>query len=204
MKNLIKTSLISSAICLVHVGCASASPHHKHAAPAANETSAIAATGQTNLVDGANHKGYLKPGASVALQHDFSGKIDAGELGEMTVDLVMQPKDATVSVYYTATDGLNLLSGGEQRTIDVSASDFDNGSSPLGSQTLRFRAAVDGRYYINAFIDVTHPNGQKLGRVLTMPVYVGTAPAKVKSQKIIKQKSGRSIIVMPAKETVIN
>lgn len=204
MKNLIKTSLISSAICLVHVGCASASPHHKHTAPAASETSAIAATGQTNLVDGANHKGYFKPGASVALQHDFSGRIDAGELGEMTVDLVMQPKDAEVSVYYTATDGLNLLSGGERRTTHVSVSDFENGASPLGSQALRFSAAEDGRYYINAFVRITHPNGQSLGRVLTVPVYVGTAPAKAKSQKVITQSSGRSIIVMPAKETVIN
>ena len=204
MKNLIKTALISSAICLVHVGCASASPHHKHAAPATSETSATVATGEANLVDGTNHKGYLKPGASVALRHDFSGRIDAGKLGEMTVGLVMQPKDAEVSVYYTATDGLSLLSGGELRTTHVSVSDFENGASPLDSQALRFRAAEDGRYYINAFVRITHPNGQSLGRVLTVPVYVGTAPAKAKSQKIITHSSGRSIIVMPAKETIIN
>ena len=182
-------------MCFGFAACTSASP-----APAQAQD---VTPSQTTLVDGTNAKGYAKPGASVALRHDFSGKIDPGQLGEMTVDLVMQPIDGTVSVNYTASKGLNLVSGGDRSSFDVKAEDFKGGASPFESQTLRFQTSENGRFYINAFVDVTRANGQTRGRVLTVPVTVGTGVNLSKPQNLIQQSSGRAIVVMPAEETVI-
>lgn len=150
-----------------------------------------------------NQYGYSKPGASVKLRHDFDGKINPGQVGSFSVDLIMAPVDGMVRVSFAGSEGLEVLSGGDARETSVTKAAFIDETAPLGDQSLQFRAQEDGRYYINAFVDVVYPNGQKQSRVITMPINVGTGQYKSQSKGVeIDTKSGRGIAVMSAEETI--
>ena len=157
----------------------------------------------TTIVAAQTVEGYTKPGASVKLRHDFSGKLNAGQVGNMSLDMIMPPTDGTVKVSFSSTDGLDILSGGDVSETRITKSAFTSEAAPMAPRQLQFRALQDGVYYINAFIDVTSEQGQTLGRVITIPVNVGTAVRKPSNQDVaIDESSGRSIVIMSAEETV--
>ena len=157
----------------------------------------------TTIVAAQTAEGYTKPGASVKLRHDFSGKVNAGQVGNMSLDLIMSPTDGTVTVSFSSTDGLDILSGGDVSETQIKKAAFTDETAPMAPRQLQFRALEDGVYYINAFIDVTSEQGQTLGRVITIPVNVGTAVRKPSNQDLtIDESSGRSIVTMSADETV--
>ncbi|MEP6343098.1 MAG: hypothetical protein ABJ275_07260 [Maricaulaceae bacterium] len=148
-------------------------------------------------------QGYVKPGASVKLRHDFSGKLNAGQVGAMSMDLIMPPTDGKVSISFSSSDGLDILSGKSGSDAQLQKAAFTNEAAPMAPQQLQFRALEDGVYYINAFIDVTHEQGQKRSRVITIPVKVGTGTLKpVNNGVSVDDSSGRSIAIMSADETV--
>ena len=188
MKLLFKVCFLSTAICFGHIGCASAASN----------------AGKT-LVKAEAQNGYTKPGASVALRHDYKGQTSPGQRGEMTVDVIMQPTDGIVSVSFSASEGLSLLSGADAQTFQVSRDDFSDNGSPLGERKLSFRADEDGRYYVSAFVSITDPSGITQSRVVAMPVPIGTGVVKAKTNGVLgtDTQSGRAIIIMEAEETVI-
>lgn len=165
-----------------------------------------AATEKADIISAAaNEQGYSKPGADVQLRHNFSGKLNAGQVADFSVDLVMPPTDGVVSVSFTSTKGLDILSGASQSKTTISKASFKDGASPITPKRLQFRALEDGVYYVNAFIDVEYSNGQKRSRVITMPVNVGAAQAKPVNNGVkVETSSGRAIAVMDASETIEN
>ena len=165
--------------------------------------SSAAADKPTTIAAAQTLEGYSKPGASVKLRHDFSGKLNAGQVGNMSLDLIMPPTDGTVKVSFSSTGGLDILSGGDVGETRIKKEAFINEDAPMAPRQLQFRALEDGAYYINAFIEVTSEQGQTLGRVITIPVIVGTAVRKPSNQDLtIDDSSGRSIVIMSADETV--
>jgi len=128
-----------------------------------------------------------------------------GDLGEMSIDVVIPPTDAIVTVSFTASDGLSLVSGGELETVQVTREAFANNGSPIQTRKLQFRANEDGRYYITAFVSVAGASGIKQSRVVGVPVPIGTGQSVKKQPEGIltkSQETGRSIIVMDANETI--
>jgi len=190
MRNIFKISLGFSVALLGGIACSSA------AQVKADKPQTIAAA--------ENSQGYSKPGANVKLSHNFSGKMNAGQVGDMTVKFIMPPTDGRVQVSFTATDGLELLSGGDRReTVLTKAAFVDATQAPMAPQFLQFRAQDDGVYYVNAFIDVIYEGGEKRSRVITMPVSVGTGVAKPVNNGVeIDDSSGRAVAVMSADETI--
>lgn len=157
----------------------------------------------TTTVAAQTVEGYAKPGANVKLRHDFSGKLNAGQVGNMSLDLIMPPTDGTVKVSFSSTDGLDILSGGDVSETRIKKAAFTSEATPMAPRQIQFRALEDGVYYINAFIDVTSEQGQTLGRVISIPVNVGTAIRKPSNKGLtIDESSGRSIVIMSADETV--
>lgn len=187
MRHIMKISLGLSIAMMGGLACASA-----------------AQVKQDTLIAAENSQGYSKPGASVRLSHNFSGKINPGQVGDMTVNFIMPPTDGRVQVSFAATDGLDLLSGGDKRETLLQKSAFANTQQPpMAPQFLQFRAQNDGVYYVNAFIDVFYEGGQKRSRVLTIPVSVGTGASKPINTGIeLDNSSGRNIAVMRASETI--
>ncbi len=171
----------------------------------ANYASATQVKSET-IVAAENSQGYSKPGANVRLSHNFSGKLNAGQLGDMTVNFIMPPTDGRVEVSFSATNGLELLSGGDKRTTVLSKSAFvDPNNAPMAPQYLQFRAQEDGVYYVNAFIDVFYDADFKQSRVITMPVKVGSGVAKPVNNGItLDDSSGQTIAIMSASETIKN
>jgi len=151
-----------------------------------------------------NSQGYSKPGANVKLSHNFSGKMNAGQVGDMTVKFIMPPTDGRVQVSFTTTDGLELLSGGDLRETVISKAAFlDAGQDAVRPQYLQFRAQEDGLYYVNAFVDVIYEGGEKRSRVITLPVSVGSGVAKPVNNGIsLEDSGGRAVAVMSATETI--
>jgi len=187
-KNIFTKGFAISAIVLASVACTSA----------ATEKADIISTA-------ANAQGYSKPGADVKLRHNFDGKLNAGQVADFSVDLLMPPTDGVVSVSFTSTEGLDLLSGGSKSETTVSKAAFIDEAAPITPKRLQFRALEDGVYYVNAFIDVEYPNGQKRSRVITLPVNVGVAQAKPVNNGVkVETTSGRAIAVMEASETIEN
>ena len=148
-------------------------------------------------------EGYAKPGASVKLRHDFSGKLNPGQVGDMSLDLIMPPTDGTVRVSFSGTNGLDILSGGSAEETVLQKAAFTDETAPMAPKQLQFRALEDGVYYINAFIDVTSEQGLVRSRVITIPVNVGSAQSKpVNNGVSVDDSSGRAIAIMQAEETV--
>lgn len=157
----------------------------------------------TTIAAAESAQGYAKPGASVKLRHDFSGKLNAGQVGDISMALIMPPTDGKVSISFSSSDGLDILTGESGSDAQLQKAAFTSEAAPMAPQQLQFRALEDGVYYINAFIDVTHEQGQKRSRVITIPVKVGTGePKPVNNGVSIDDASGRSIAIMSADETV--
>jgi len=194
MRNIFKTSLILSLTAMGSVACSSATQVKSDT----NVKPQIIAAAE-------NSEGYSKPGANVKLSHDFSGKLNPGQVGDMTVNFIMPPTDGRVRVSFSATDGLDLLSGADMKETTVSKAAFISpDQSPMAPQFLQFRAQEDGTYYVNAFIDVFYAGGEKRSRVITMPVSVGTGISSkpVNNGVSFEDSNGRRIAVMSASETI--
>jgi hypothetical protein len=130
--------------------------------------------------------------------------MNAGQGGDMTVEFIMPPTDGRVQVSFSATEGLELLSGGDMRETALTKAAFlTPETSPMAPKFLQFRAQEDGVYYVNAFIDVIYEGGEKRSRVITLPVSVGTGVAKPVNNGIrYEQSGGRAVAIMSADETV--
>jgi len=194
MPNIFKSSLILFLAAMGSFACSSA----------AQVKSDVKIKPQT-IAAAENSQGYTKPGANVKLSHDFNGKLNPGQVGDMTVKFIMPPTDGRVRVSFSSTDGLDILSGADVRETAVSKAAFISpDQSPMAPQFLQFRAQEDGVYYVNAFIDVFYAGGQKRSRVITMPVSVGTGISSkpVNSGVSFEDSSGRTIAVMSASETI--
>ena len=180
IKTFLTKGLLVSGLFVASAACASTAKDKTH-----------------KIVSAESSQGYVKPGASVKLRHDFSGKIN------FSVDLIMPPTDGIVKVSFSGSEGLDVLSGGDTREVSVNKAAFIDETAPLGPQRLQVRAQDDGLYYLNAFVDVIYPNGQKQSRVITMPISVGNGQAKSSAIGVsIDESSGRAIAVMSADETI--
>ena len=186
MKTFFKLTGLAFCTSIMVVGCSSAVAD-KPAKVAAAETV----------------EGYAKPGASVKLHHDFNGRINPSQVGDMSIDLLMPPTDGTVRVSFAGTDGLEILSGGSVSETQIQKAAFTSEAAPMAPKRLQFRASTDGVYYINAFIDVISESGETRSRVITIPVNVGTAVRKpANNGATIDNSTGRPVSVMSADETV--
>jgi len=186
IKTFLTKGLLVSGLFVASAACASTAKDKTH-----------------KIVSAESSQGYVKPGASVKLRHDFSGKINPGQVGDFSVDLIMPPTDGIVKVSFSGSEGLDVLSGGDTREVSVNKAAFIDETAPLGPQRLQVRAQDDGLYYLNAFVDVIYPNGQKQSRVITMPISVGNGQAKSSAIGVsIDESSGRAIAVMSADETI--
>lgn len=196
MRHILKVSLVLSTALVSGIACSSAA-QVKDSAQAKPQTIAAAE----------NSQGYAKPGADVRLSHDFSGKLNPGQVGNMNVKFIMPPTDGRVRVSFTATEGLDILSGGNLKETALSKAAFISpDQSPMAPQFLQFRAQEDGVYYVNAFIDVFYAGGQKRSRVITMPISVGSGISSkpVNNGVSLEESGGQTIAVMSASETIEN
>lgn len=127
-----------------------------------------------------HHAGYVKPGAAVALSHDYDGKTALGAFETITATLTHIYEDGAISV--------SLLSPPE---LQVSA------FSPLHNRPLyrgtsfelpiQFSGTTNGAYTISLETVYESSDGQQSRRVLSIPVNIGKAafekssPAKSKA-----------------------
>ena len=110
MRQIFKLCFLSTVICFTHVGCVSGTTE---------DSSASIADKTWTLVKAENQNGYSKPGANVALRHNYYGHTAPKQIGYISIDLVMPPTDGVVTVSFSGSKGLTLLSGAEQQTWQV-------------------------------------------------------------------------------------
>lgn len=148
--------------------------------------------------DTQHHAGYVKPGAAVALSHDYDGKTELGAFETITASLSHIYEDGTLSV--------SLLSPPE---LQVSAfSPLHNRPIYRGSSfelPIQFSGTTDGAYTISLETVYESSDGQQSRRVLSIPVNIGngafekSSPTQSKASYTVS-KSG--VIGLAAMEVI--
>jgi len=141
---------------------------------------------------------YVKPGASVSLQHDYDGKTQRGDLEFFTITLQHLYTDGFISARLLNTPGLDIHSNTNVSQIRAKA-----------EQSLiipvQISATQMGEYYLGVEVLYEGMSGDQSVRVLSVPILVGIQPrtkgesAPLKKSRTIK-KTG--IISLPAQEDI--
>jgi len=148
--------------------------------------------------DAQAHAGYVKPGAAVALSHDYDGKTQLGEFETIT---------ASIShIYESGALSITLLSPPELQVsafVTVQNSPIYQGST--FELPIQFSAAVNGAFTLSFETVYESPEGQQSRRVLSIPVYIGTTAVE-KSNSVesdaIKTVSKTGVIGLAAIEVI--
>lgn len=144
-----------------------------------------------------HHAAYVKPGAAVAMSHDYDGQTNLGEFETVTLTLTHMYETGHLSVEILPTSDLQIFSN-----MPVQNTPLHNGS--VLSLPIQFTGTVNGTYSIAIETVYTSPDGQQSRRVLSLPVTIGASFAgktRPASSKTVKPDSN-SYIALPAQEVI--
>ena len=114
------------------------------------------------------HAGYVKPGAAVELTHDYDGKTQLGEFETISASLSHIYEDGALSVTLLAPPELHVSAFAPVQDYPIyQGSTFD--------LPIQFSGLDNGAYTLSLEIVYESPEGQQSRRVLSIPVYVGSA-----------------------------
>jgi len=142
-------------------------------------------------------KSTTKQGAAVSFTHNYDGRSEPGFVEDFQVFIQDEYDSGTLNISMTASEGLNLSSGGPTsfsmdgdaaRTINVSVS-----------------AQTPGKYYVNLQAKADAGNGQAMMRGYGIAINVGDPklyPETKQNVTVEDTKDGGKIVIMDAEETI--
>jgi len=145
-----------------------------------------------------SYQGYYKPGAAVALTHDYDGETRPGELENITLTLEHYYNDGYISARLLETDNLLIMSSStlEDEKIDAMS---------LFQLPIQFSGTKLGEHFIS--LEVIHKSlsGNHSLRVLSLPIQIGSVdtskPANTSSEKSISGTE-KGLVIFNAQETI--
>jgi len=144
-----------------------------------------------------HHAGYIKPGAAIALTHDYDGQTAVGEFETITLTLNHIYENGNLSIDILPTEGLQVFS-------DLPLKNHTMQTNRNLSIPIQFSGMTNGIYSIAVEAVYESPEGQQSRRVISVPITVGTRAAN-KSQPITPQSeksNATGLITLPAKEVI--
>lgn len=143
-----------------------------------------------------HHAGYVKPGAGVAITHDYDGQTHLGELETVTLTLSHLYEDGALSVDILPTENLQIFSN-----MPVQGRLYHGSTLSLPIQV---SGTLNGTYSIAIEAVYNSPQGQQSRRVLSIPITIGEIAAG-KTQRIplkTEKSKAEGFIALPAKEVI--
>jgi len=144
------------------------------------------------------HKGYYKPGAAVALLHDYDGQTGLGELENIMLTLEHHYSAGYISARLLETPELQILA----------YSQLDNEKLQTGSKLqipVQVSGTKSGKYYISLEVIYENLSGQRSLRVLSLPIQIGnintSKGANTEPQKAISNIE-KGLVILNAQEVI--
>jgi len=144
------------------------------------------------------HKGYYKPGAAVALLHDYDGQTGLDERENITLTLEHHYSSGYISVRLLETPELQILA----------YSRLDTEKLQTGSKIqipVQISGTSPGKYYISLEVIYENLSAQRSLRVLSLPVQIGNINTS-KGANTVPQKATseieKSFVIFNAQEVI--
>jgi len=115
----------------------------------------------------ANHNtGFVKPGAAVALSHDYDGKTGLGELETLSARLSHIYQDGSLSVALLSAPDIQISAFTAIQNMPV----YQGSTLDL---PIQFSSAEPGNFTLSLETVYKGPDGRESRRVLSIPVNIG-------------------------------
>ena len=144
------------------------------------------------------HKGYYKPGAAVALLHDYDGQTELGERENIMLTLEHHYSSGYISARLLETPELQILA----------YSQLDNEKLQTGSKLqipVQISGTKSGKYYISLEVIYENLSAQRSLRVLSLPIQIGnintSKGANTEPQKAISNIE-KGLVILNAQEVI--
>lgn len=144
-----------------------------------------------------HHAGFVKPGAAVALTHDYDGQTAAGEFETVTLSLSHIYEGGFLSVEILPTDNLQVFSNFPLQQIPLEAGSVLN-------LPVQFSGTKNGTYSVAIETVYKSGEGQESRRVLSLSVTIG-AKTLGKSQPAaprVSKSTPKGFVALPANEVI--
>jgi len=139
----------------------------------------------------------VKPGAAIAMTHDYDGETAPGEFETITLTLSHMYDSGQLSLEILPTPELQIFSN-----LPPHSAQLNHGSTL--SLPIQITGAKNGTYSVAIEAVYESSEGQQSRRVLSLPVTIGTKPlGKTQPVKPNHTKSeATGYIALPATETI--
>lgn len=117
-------------------------------------------------IHASHNTGFVKPGAAVALSHDYDGKTRLGELETVSVTLSHIYQDGVLSVGLLSAPDVQISAFTPMKNISV----YQGSTLDI---PIQFSGIKHGRFTLSLEIVYKSPDGQESRRVLSVPVNIG-------------------------------
>ena len=144
-----------------------------------------------------HHMGYIKPGAAIALSHDYDGQTALGEFETITLTLSHIYENGQLTIDILPTEGLEIFSGLSLESVPIETSvDI--------SLPIQFSGLADGTYSIAIETIYESPEGQQSRRVQSVLITIGTKPVGKSQPPLtqIEKTKATGLIALPAEEII--
>jgi len=141
---------------------------------------------------------YVKPGAAIALRHDYDGQTEKGELETFTLTLEHIYTEGYLTARVLDASGLRIHSDMNPQQVKL-----HTGSTV--SFPIQFSAAQSGEYYLGVEVIYETLAGDQSLRVLSVALSVGeqhSYKTKLPNQQKAGIETHTGIIALPAQETI--
>lgn len=146
-----------------------------------------------------HHAGFVKPGAGVALEHDYNGVTGVGHIETLTLKLSHLYDDGYISTALLSPPQLHIYS-------QLSALPERVSRGSVISLPLQFSGMQEGSYTIGVEVVFKTLDGHQSRRVLSVPVVIGSqTAAKFQTRpkpREAKRAGPQGIIALPAQEVI--
>jgi len=155
----------------------------------------------------AHHFGYVKPGAAIALKHNYDGQSLTGELESFSVTLSHLYSDGNLTVELLPTADLNISSNITSPNIPLHpGSDF--------TFQVQMSSLKQGEYRLGVSTVYEAKDGHQVRRISSIPIQIGNYESKkpeaqgLQASKFQSENTApvrsklKRIIALPAQETI--
>jgi len=145
----------------------------------------------------AHHGGYVKPGAAVAMTHDYDGQTASGEFETATLTISHIYNDGFLAIEVLPTEDLQIFANAPIEKIQLQTGSTLN-------LPIQFSGRINGTYSIAVETIYESVNGQQSRRVLSLPITIGPKLSrKTRPTAPITSKSApKGYISLPATEVI--
>lgn len=144
-----------------------------------------------------SHTEFIKPGAAIAMTHDYDGQTQSGHIEQFTATLEHIYENGFLTLTLNASDGLDLISDSNAQT--VSATPGSTISVPIQISSIQ-----NGQHYIGLDIVYEDFAGAQSRRALSIPITIGDKAdnkPNVKSEPL-DSISSKGLVIMTAHEEI--